>query len=127
MTIIEAINGIDSLKPNAYSQLDKIAWLSTLDGIVKRQILDTHLLGDGEEESEFAGYDENTDLSTELLIKDPYDRECYLPWLESKIDYSNGEYVKYNNSVLKFRDAYSDYQNDYNRHHMPKETTIKYF
>lgn len=42
MTIIEAINKIDSLKPNAYTQTDKIRWLSLLDGRVKEEVIDTH-------------------------------------------------------------------------------------
>ena len=42
MTIQEAINKIDTLKPNSYSNADKIAWLSNLDGIIKEEIIDTH-------------------------------------------------------------------------------------
>lgn len=127
MTIIEAIDGIDHVKPNAYSMSDKIAWLSALDGMVKRQIMDTHLYQDGEEEISFEPYTDSTDPNTDLLIPFPYDSDCYLAWLESKIDYTNGEYTKYNNSVLKFRDFYADFQNDYNRTHMPKGTQIKFF
>ena len=127
MTIQEAINGIDHVKPNAYSQSDKIAWLSTLDGLIKRQIIDTHFYNEDEEEISFEPYAEDVDLSTELLIPFPYDSECYLAWLESKIDYTNGEYVKYNNSILKFRDFYTDFQNDYNRHHKPKGKQINFF
>ena len=125
MTIIEALNKIDALKPNGYSQDDKVSWLSTLDGMVYRQILDTH--ESDEPLSEFQGYGPETDLTTELLIPDPYAEDCYLSWLESKIDYANAEYVKYNNSVIKFTDAYRDFSNDYNRHHMPKGKYIKYF
>ena len=42
MTIIEAINKVDALKFNTYSQNDKITWLSKLDLAVKRLILDNH-------------------------------------------------------------------------------------
>jgi hypothetical protein len=42
MTIIEAIHAIDSIKPNGYSQSDKVRWLSMLDGLVKAEIIDTH-------------------------------------------------------------------------------------
>ena len=42
MTIIEAINKNDLLKPNNFTQMDKIIWLSTLDGIIKKEIIDTH-------------------------------------------------------------------------------------
>lgn len=123
MKIIEAINRIDSLKHNTYSQNDKVAWLSRLDGMVKRLIIDTH---EGGEEVIFTGYDDSTDMSTELLVPAPFD-EVYLRWLEAQIDYTNGEYDKYNNAILMYQAAYDGYANYYNRTHMPKGNAIKYF
>ena len=115
MTIMDAIYRIDALKPNSYSQSEKIKWLSTLDGLVKSEIIDTH---EGGKDIVFSGYDENTDLSTVLLISAPYD-VIYLRWLEAQIDYANGEYGKYNNSLVAYNDAYSVFQKYYNRTHMP--------
>lgn len=123
MKIIEAINRIDSLKHNTYSQNDKVAWLSRLDSMVKRLIIDTH---EGAENVTFTGYDDSTDPETELLVPAPFD-EMYLRWLEAQIDYTNGEYDKYNNSILMYQAAYDAYANCYNRNHMPKGTAIKYF
>ena len=56
----------------------------------------------------------------------PYD-ELYVLWLESMIDYTNGEYVKYNNASIRHNDVYQAYANDYNRHHMPKGKKICYY
>ena len=42
MKISEAIGKIDALKPNTYKEDIKIGWLSTLDGIIKKEIIDTH-------------------------------------------------------------------------------------
>ena len=123
MTLIEAINRVDALKPNAYTPYEKIDWLSTLDGMVKRFVIDTH---DGGEKIVFKGYDDETPIDTELLVKAPYE-DIYIAWLESKIDYHNGEYVKYNNSITRYNDIYQGYCNDYNRTHMPKGSQIKYF
>lgn len=123
MTLIEAINRVDALKPNAYTQSEKIEWLSTLDGMVKIFVIDTH---EGGEDIVFNGYDDETPLDTELLVKAPYE-DIYIAWLESKIDYHNGEYVKYNNSITRYNDIYQGYANDYNRTHMPKGSQIKYF
>lgn len=123
MTLIEAINMVDALKPNAYTQSEKIEWLSTLDGMVKRFVIDTHEGGEG---IVFNGYDDETPLDTVLLVKAPYE-DIYIAWLESKIDYHNGEYVKYNNSITRYNDIYQGYCNDYNRTHMPKGSKIKYF
>lgn len=123
MTIIDAINRIDSLKQNTYTNSDKIAWLSKLDSMVKRHIIDTH---DGAESYSFKSYDDDTDLQTELLVPEPYD-EMYLRWLEAQIDYANGEYGKYNNAILMFNTTYEGYANYYNRNNMPKGNSFKYF
>ena len=123
MTIIEAINKIDTFKPNSYTQLDKIKWLSELDGIIKTEIIDTH---EGGTEIAFDGYDGNTEISTKLLVSAPHD-DIYVKWLESKIDYNNAEYGKYNNSSIAFNNAYSAFERYYNRQHMPKQTKLKFF
>lgn len=115
MTIMDAIYRIDAIKPNSYSQSEKIKWLSTLDGTVKSEIIDTHEGGEG---VVFDGYNENTELSTKLLIPAPYD-DIYLRWLESQIDYANGEYGKFNNSIAMYNTDYVAFTNYYNRTHMP--------
>lgn len=180
MTINEVIQAVDSLKPNSYSELEKIQWLSELDGTIKAEIIDTHEGADKEEaineyiknnvleyekivneyakvnevsleeareqipfheikykeakehiestrsDIMFDGYNENTSLDTELIAPAPYDR-MYKSWLESRIDYANGEYSKYNNSVTVFNADYLSYQRAYNRKHMPKGTKLKFF
>ena len=123
MTIIEAITQIDSLKHNTYSQEQKVQWLSRLDSMVKRLIIDTH---EGGDDVVFTEYGDSTDLHTEMLIPSPFD-EMYLRWLESQIDYTNGEYGKYNNAILMFNTSWKEYQNYYNRTHMPKGKNMKFF
>lgn len=123
MRIIEAINKIDSLKHNTYSQSEKVIWLSNVDSLVKTQVIDTH---DGGEEVVFEGYTENTDFDTELLIPAPYE-EVYMRWLEAQIDYYNGEYDKYNNAVLMYNTEFQAFERWYNRTHMPKGNNFKYF
>lgn len=123
MTIIEAINTIDALYPNTYSQEQKKAQLSKLDGVIKRDIIDKH---EGSEEVTFNGYDENTPQDTVLLVPAPYD-DIYIFWLQTWIDYWNGEMGRYNNSTSMYKTAYSNFERAYNREHMPKATKIKYF
>lgn len=123
MTIIEAINGVDNVKPNRYDQPQKIKWLSTLDGIIKNEIIDTHEDG---EEVKFNGYTDETNLLTKLLVPAPYD-DIYIRYLEMQIDYANGEYGKYNNSKVMYNTLYSAFAKYYNREHMPKSKKFKYF
>lgn len=122
MTLIEAINRIDSLKPNTYSQSEKVKWLSAIDGVIKTEIIDTH---EGGENITFNGYDEKTNLGAELLVPAPYD-DIYIRWFEARIDYASGEYGKYNNSVTAYNDAFELYSNYYNRNHMPKGKKFKF-
>jgi hypothetical protein len=123
MTIFDAINRIDAIKPNSLTQLEKIRALSTLDGIIKDSIIDTH---EGSENVVFAEYTQETALTTELLVPAPYD-VIYLYWLESTIDYWNGETGKYNNSIELYNTAYSEFERYYNRTHVPKGKKFKYF
>ena len=123
MTIFDAINRINAIKPNSYTQLEKINALSTLDGVIKESIIDTH---EGSEDVVFGGYTEETSLTTELLVPAPYD-VIYLYWLEATIDYWNGETKKYNNSIEVYNTAYSEFERYYNRTHMPKGNKFKYF
>lgn len=123
MTIIEAINKIDNLKPNSYTQQDKVKWLSILDGIIKTEIIDTH---EGSEKVTFNGYEAETPVDTVLLVPAPYD-DVYVKWLEAQMDYANGETAKYNNSMVMYNTAYSAFERYYNRTHMPKGKSIKFF
>lgn len=125
MKIIDAINKIDALKPNIYSQEEKVAWLAELDGQIHKNIIMTH--EHTEEQEAFDGYGENVDPDTVLLVPAPHDQPVYLSWLQSKIDYFNGEYARYNNSKIAFNDAYSEFNNYYNRNNMPIGSKIRYF
>lgn len=123
MTIMDALYRIDEVKPNSYSQTEKIKWLSSLDGVIKSNIIDTHEDG---ADIEFNGYAEDVPLTTELLVSAPHD-DIYLRWLEAQIDYANGEYGKYNNSLVAYNDAYALFERYYNRTHMPKGKKFKFF
>ena len=122
MTIMEVLYRIDAVKPNSYTQSEKIKWLSTLDGVIKSDIIDTHECGG---DVVFNGYDENTDISTKLLVPAPYD-DIYLRWLEAQIDYANGEYGKYNNSLVAYNDAFDLFKRYYNRTYMPKSQGTRF-
>lgn len=115
MTIIEAINKLDSLKPNTYSQEQKVSWLNRLDQMILTNIVQLH---EGYENVSFTGYHSETDLQTELLAKAPFD-EMYLRWMEAQIDYHNGEIKRYNISMPMFNTEYEAFENWYRRNHMP--------
>jgi len=122
MTIIEAINRVDAVKPNGFHLDEKICWLSRLDGIVKSELHDVHM---NDIQTVFEGYDGKS-LTKELFVPHPYD-EVYLRYLESQIDYASGEYEKYNNSILLFNAAWEAYQKFYHRTHRPRAKDFVHF
>ena len=113
----------DALKPNSYSNEEKIKWLSILDGIIKKEIIDTHEGGEG---VVYNGYEGDSDLTTELLVPAPYD-DIYVHWLTMQIDLTNGEYAKYNNSASVYNSAYHAFATYYNRTHMPVGKKIRFY
>lgn len=122
MTIIEVISEVDALHPNSFDQSNKIAWLSNLDGRIKDEIIDIH---EGGDDAPFKGYNDD-DIDIELIVPRPYD-EVYRYWLEAQLDYANGEYTKYNNSMAMFNNAYSAFERHYHKTHMPKGKSLKFF
>lgn len=117
MTVREAIAQVDRLKPNKFSQEDKVKWLSDIDGLIVRELVETH--EDSPLEGEFKGYD-SENMDADLLVPFPYDI-LYRWYLESQIDLGNMEINKYNNSKALFNNAYVNFTDHYNRTHMPKQ------
>ena len=116
MKIIDAINQINSLKPNTYSETQKILWLSQLESMVKRLVIDTHEGGEG---IPFEGFTEDVDTNTQLLMPAPFD-VAYLYWLEAQIHYANEDIDMYNSAIMMFNSAFSEYKADYKRNHASK-------
>lgn len=117
MKISEIIAMVDRLKPNYHTADDKVKWLEDIDGMIVRELIDTH--EDSPLNGPFEGYDADKDMAKELLVPAPYD-VLYRYWLESQIDLANMELGKYNNSRNLFNAAYVTYTDHYNRTHMPR-------
>lgn len=110
MTPSKAIEIIDGLKPNVYSDEDKLRWINELDGMVQRLVIQS---------DEVKQYSYPEDMNKELLIPAPFEH-AYTLYLEAKIDYSNREYGNYNNSTMMFESVYSEYKKAYIREHRAK-------
>ena len=126
MTLIQAVNEADNLKPNMYGLPEKIKWLSRLDRRVFDEILLTHELSEEEKapflnedgEMAFSEYTED-DQDRELIVGEPYD-EMYVHWLSAQIDWNNREYAGFNATNAVFEATWSAFRNAFNRTHMPK-------
>ena len=118
MTIREAIETTDTLKPNAFQTKEKIKWLSELDSRIRKEILDTHT-----GTPEFDGYDETADMSITLLTPEPYS-DVYIKYLIAQMDFYLDEFARYNNDMVMFNTAYDEFARWYHRTHKPLQTKL---
>ena len=84
MRVQEAIEKADRLRPNRFSDMEKIEWLSMLDGQVYDEVISRY-----EENVDvvFDGYDEEH-MNEDLLIPDTY-AKVYVDYLMAQIDFYN--------------------------------------
>ena len=118
MTVTEAIALVDKMKPNRFSIEEKFRWLTDIDGMIVRELIETHENSPLTEP--FDGYISGRDDDAVLIAPAPYD-SLYRWYLESQIDLGNMEIAKYNNSRNLFNQAYLTFTDHYNRTHMPRQ------
>lgn len=117
ITIQEAIDKVDLLKPNAFPPEQKKVWLNDLDKKVWNEIYLTH---EGQPPvTSFTGYDQDTAPATKLLIPEPH-TDVYLHWLSAQMDLANMESAKYAQNRQLFNAAYQNFGDFWRRTHMPK-------
>lgn len=75
MTVIQAINEVDNLKPNMYGLPEKIKWLSRLDTRIFEEILLTHRLS----EEEMEPYLPEPEEGEETPEEEPFDPHQWHP------------------------------------------------
>lgn len=102
-TIKEIIDRVDENKPNAFPTEMKVAWLSLLEGKIAADILAMNIM-----EIRQLDFKYPQCLEHEPLITYPHE-DIYDNWLIAKIDYENGEYDKYANSMAMFNETYDNF------------------
>ena len=101
MTVSQVIEAVDEVKPNAFSNEEKVRWLNEVEGKVQTEVL---LLAS--EEIITYTYEKNKDA--ELLVQPPHDK-LYPAYLEARVDYANGEYDKYQNTMQMFNAFFGEF------------------
>ena len=137
MTIQQAIDMADTMKPNMMPEDTKILFLQEIDQLIYKEILlkhwhtpeeevlpvyvtpaDAEETDDAEEQEEEQEEESESGDDRELLVPDPYSM-LYLYWLMSKIDLLNQEIDKYNNDRALFENAYDTMSDWWTRTRMP--------
>ena len=150
MKVQEALDRIDSIKPNMVPPEIKVQWLSELDDVIRREIIQEHYDGPRpphhhhhhhhwpgnpleqhphhhekpmpeEEKQQYCA--ERRD--EELLVPFPYDK-LYQYYLAMQIDIVTAEIEKYNTDSQLFQAAYVEYQDWYNRHYYPRQRVCEF-
>ena len=103
-TFAEIIERVDQNKPNAFEELEKLRWLTELDGKIAAEVMMMNVAGVRNLPRGEAA------LRCEPLVSFPYE-DLYDRWLEAKIDYHNGEYGNYQNSMEAYNAAYNGFVN----------------
>lgn len=97
MTLKECKEFVEKIKPHAFDEDTVTEWINEVDGYVQSEImlLNTPL--------NLTRYNWEEHKDTELMVKPPHDK-IYRDYLEAKIDYSNGEYNKAENSFAMYNE-----------------------
>ncbi|MCH5325529.1 MAG: hypothetical protein J1E39_10005 [Eubacterium sp.] len=114
MTIKQAIDIVDAIKPNQYSRTVKAQWARNIERRVHNEIYLNH----EHEDIEFTLPTEEDGEEYALFAPAPYD-ELYLLYLAAQIDSANAEYGRYNNTVRQFDSVYRDFEKFWQSGHMP--------
>ena len=123
MTIQEALDIADEMKPNMMSPRLKFKYLTEIEQLIHDEIVMKHEHGPELEPKPV--YTEESDGETELIVPDPYSM-VYVYWLMSKIDIQNQEDGRYNIDRNHFENAYDTMSDWWTREHLPEQKTREF-
>lgn len=114
MTLEDVLAWVDSIKPNAFSDNEKTNWVNEVEGMVQTDVF----LWAPEE---IIVYDYETDKDKELLAQPPHDK-IYGAYLTAMIDFANGEYNKYQNTMQMFNAHFGEFMRWFATVYRPADT-----
>ena len=105
VTINKVMEMVDGMTPNTVDAEAKFQWISSLDGMISRVIM---------EQDEPVSYVYPDDMDKPLLVDAPYDG-IYGLYLKAMIHFHHMEYDDYNNAMLMFNDLLEQFKAAYIR------------
>lgn len=116
MTIQEALDIVDELKPNMMTRKTKVKFLQELEQKIHAEILMKH--AHEEEQETKPEFTDDSDPGTVLIVPEPYSM-VYVYWLMYKIDILNQEDARMNADYAHFSAEYLTMIDWWNRTYMP--------
>ena len=123
MTLQEALDITDEMKPNMMKRDLKIKYLTEIEQLIWAEILMKHEHAEDQETK--PEYTEESLPGTVLIVPDPYSM-VYVYWLMSKIDIQNQEDARYNIDRAHFENEYDTMSDWWTRNHMPLQYTREF-
>lgn len=120
MKLKDMIMQADDLKPNQYNENIKTMWLTEVENIIIDEVLNRRSEVDNIDPVEYV-YSNDGDV--ELLVPNQFS-DVYLNYLFAKIDYSNSELERYNNSTMMYNSSLEAYAGYMRRYHVPKQPAV---
>ena len=114
MKVCDAIQRVRELKPNQYDDETLVRWLSDLDGQIWQDALCNY------QDAPPAPEPYTTNSMDQQLLADHPHEEMYITYLSARIDLQNGEYERYNNTMMMYNMQLQNFYNAFNRKHRPK-------
>ncbi len=114
MKISRVLAMVDEIKPNSFSVETKTVWLNEIEGLVQTEVLLVRV-------EDVITYEYATDANTELIVPAPHSK-IYSAYLIAQIDFANGEYNKYQNSMVLFNSYFGEYQRWFANNYRPADT-----
>lgn len=107
MTVNECLAKVKDRKPNAYSDESLTDRLNEIEARIQREVL-------LKEPDDIIQYHFPEDRDTELILPTPYD-SAYVYYIKMMIEFDQGEYSDYNNTMAMFTAQFQDAEKYYNR------------
>lgn len=112
-TLQGVLDIIDSIKPNAFSEEAKTAWINEVEGLVQTEVFLLAI-------EDVVQYTWPENAAATLLAKPPHDK-IYWVYLSAMVDFANGEYDKYQNTMQMFNQFFGEYMRWYARTYNPAD------
>ena len=115
MKVYEVLRRLDSLRPNAFSDGEKLELLQTVEGRVYTDIF--------LQAADFSGSPAPLLEETELSVPAPF-HDLYLHYLMAMVAFYSGDTAGYTESMLLYNRCWEDFAAHYRANHKPVQKNL---